>query len=89
MKETIELNSRYGEKNILKLLKKPNDEESKTYLLKTSNTYLRSGFTENKKRFIDPSGGPMIVVGEELEEAKAIVKSIDHIMGKGYSITFE
>lgn len=31
----------------------------------------------------------MIVEGERLEEADAVVKSIVHIMGKGYSVTFE
>lgn len=31
----------------------------------------------------DPSGGPMIVVGCELEEAKAVVKSIDFVEGYG------
>lgn len=40
-------------------------------------------------KFIDPSGGPMIVVGYELEEAKAVVKSIDFVEGYGYTITFE
>lgn len=29
------------------------------------------------------SGGPMIVVGCELEEAKAVVKSIDFVEGYG------
>lgn len=88
MKELIKLNSRYGENNTLKLLKKPNGEESKTYLLKTSDQMIRSGMTGGRK-FIDPSGGPMIVEGERLEEADAVVKSIVHIMGKGYSVTFE
>lgn len=40
-------------------------------------------------KFIDPSGGPMIVVGYELEEAKAVVKSIDFVKGYGHTITFE
>lgn len=31
----------------------------------------------------------MIVEGEYLEEAEAVVKSIDHVMGVGYAITFE
>ena len=40
------------------------------------------------KKFIDPSGGPMIVVGETLKEAEAVVKSIDYTIGYGYTITF-
>ena len=31
----------------------------------------------------------MIVVGYELEEAKAVVKSIDFVEGYGWTITFE
>lgn len=38
---------------------------------------------------IDPSGGPMIVEGSLLEEANAVVKSIDFIVGYGYTVTFE
>lgn len=88
MKDIIKLNSKYGESNTLKLLKKL-DGESKTYLLKSSNTYYKSGFNEHKRKYLEPSGGPVIVEGEELEEAEATVKSIDHIVGKGYCITFE
>lgn len=87
MKDTIKLNSRYEENNYLKLLKKPNGAESKTYVLKVSNPYLRTGITDGKK-FIDPSGGPMIIVGEMLKEADAVVKSIDFTTGYGYTITF-
>ena len=50
---------------------------------------MRSGLTDKKKKFIDPSGGPIIVEGEYLEEAEAVVKSIDYVMGVGYAITFE
>lgn len=50
---------------------------------------MRSGNMPNGKLFIDPAGGPMIIVGSYLEEAEAVVKSIDHVMGMGYTITFE
>lgn len=87
MKDIIKLNSRYKENNYLKILKKPDGSESKTYVLKVSTPYFRVGTIDNK-RFIDPSGGPMIVEGSRLEEANAVVKSIDFIMGYGYTITF-
>ena len=87
MKDIIELESRGYEKNHLKKLKKPDNTESKTYVLKVSNPYLRTGVIDGKK-FIDPSGGPMIVVGETLKEAEAVVKSIDYTIGYGYTITF-
>lgn len=89
MKDLIELKSRYEEHNYLRKLAKPDGSESRTYMLKTSTYTMRSGMTDKKKKFIDPSGGPMIVEGEYLEEAEAVVKSIDHVMGQGYAITFE
>lgn len=89
MKDIIELESRGYEKNYLKRLKKPDNTESKTYVLKVSNPYLRAGVIDGEKKFIDPSGGPMIVVGETLKEAEAVVKSIDYTIGYGYTITFE
>lgn len=88
MKDLIELKARGYEKNYLKKLNKPDNSESKTYVLKVSTPYMRGGEVEGKK-FIDPSGGPMIVVGAYLEEAEAVVKSIDFTVGYGYTITFE
>lgn len=89
MKDLIKLKSRGYEENYLKKLKKLDGTESKTYVLKVSTPYLRGGELEVGKKFIDPSGGPMIVVGSYLEEAEAVVKSIDFTMGYGYTITFE
>ena len=89
MKDLIKLKSRGYEKNYLKRLKRPDDSESKTYVLKVSTPYLRCGEVEGGRKFIDPSGGPMIVVGYKLEEADAVVKSIDFVKDYGYTITFE
>ena len=89
MKDLIKLKSRGHEENYLKRLKKLDGSESKTYVLKVSTPYIRGGEVEGGKKFIDPSGGPMIVVGDYLEEAEAVVKSIDFIAGYGYTITFE
>ena len=89
MKDLIKLKSRGYEKNYLKKLKRPDDSESNTYVLKTDIPTLRVGEVQGGNKFIDPSGGPMIVVGCELEEAKAVVKSIDFVEGYGYTITFE
>ena len=89
MENIIKLNSRGEEHNYLRRLAKPDGSESCTYMLKTSTYTMRSGLTDKKKKFIDPLGGPMIVEGEYLEEAEAVVKSIDHVMGQGYAITFE
>ena len=89
MKDLIKLKSRGYEKNYLKKLKRPDDSESNTYVLKTDIPTLRVGEVQGGNKFIDPSGGPMIVVGHELEEAKAVVKSIDFVEGYGWTITFE
>ena len=89
MKDLIKLKSRGYEKNYLKKLKRPDDSESNTYVLKVSTPHLRCGEVEGGKKFIDPSGGPMIIVGYKLEEADAVVKSIDFVNGYGWTITFE
>ena len=89
MKDLIKLKSRGYEKNYLKKLKRSDDSESNTYVLKTDIPTLRVGEVQGGNKFIDPSGGPMIVVGYELEEAKAVVKSIDFVEGYGWTITFE
>ena len=89
MKDLIKLKSRGYEKNYLKKLKRPDDSESNTYVLKTDIPTLRVGEVQGGNKFIDPSGGPMIVVGYKLEEANAVVKSIDFVEGYGWIITFE
>ena len=89
MEDIIKLRSRHEAENYLKKLLKPDGSESKTYVLKTDVPTRRVGEVQGGNKFIDPSGGPMIVVGYELEEAKAVVKSIDFVEGYGWTITFE
>ena len=89
MEDIIKLRSRYGTVNYLKKIPKPDGSDSKTYVLKTDIPTLRVGEVQEGNKFIDPSGGPMIVVGYELKEAKAVVKSIDFVEGYGWTITFE
>ena len=89
MEDIIKLKSRYRAKNYLKKMPKPDGTDSKTYVLKTDIPTLIVGEVQGGNKFIDPSGGPMIVVGYKLEEAKAVVKSIDFVKGYGYTITFE
>ena len=88
MEEIIKLKSRYKEKNYLKKLSKSSGLGSKTYVLKVDNSMLKVGSVEDGKRFIGPSGGPMIIEGSKLAEADAVVKSIDFSEGFGYTITF-
>ena len=89
MEDIIKLHSRGGTNNYLKKMKRLNGEESKTYVIKTDMPTIRLGYVEDKRKFIDLSGGPMIVEGSLLEEANAVVKSIDFVVGYGHIITFE
>lgn len=86
MEKIIKLHSRSGNDNYLELI------NGKTYALKTTYPYVRVGYLDNSRdsaKFVDPSGGPMIVAGDLLEEAEAKIKSIDFVKGVGYTITFE
>ena len=89
MEDIIKLKSRYGATNYLKKMPKSDGSDSKTYVLKTDVPTLRVGEVQGGNKFIDPSGGPMIIVGYKLEEADAVVKSIDFVNGYGWTITFE
>ena len=89
MEDIIKLRSRYEAINYLKKMPKPDGTDSKTYVLKTDVPTLRVGEVQGGNKFIDPSGGPIIIVGYKLEEANAVVKSIDFTEGYGWTITFE
>jgi hypothetical protein len=70
MKDVIKLQSRDGTDNRLVKV------GERRYELKTPYCY-RAGFVSENKAFIDPSGGPMMVVGEYLPEAGAYIESIE------------
>ena len=89
MEDIIKLRSRYGAVNYLKKMPKPDGVDSKTYVLKNDVPTLRVGEVQGGNKSIDPSGGPMIIVGYNPEEADAAVKSIDFVNGYGWTITFE
>ena len=80
MEDIIKLRSGYKAVNYLKKM------------LKTDVPTLRVGEVGGVchiHKFINPSEGPIIIEGQELEEAKAVVKSIDFVEGYGWTITFE
>lgn len=89
MDDIIKLRSRGGTKNYLKKMKKADGNESKTYVLKSESLYLRAGWVDEKHKFIDPSGGPMIVEGSVLPEANAEVEAIIFVQGYGHTVTFK
>lgn len=88
MEKIYKLNSRGKENNYLKLMPKSDGSESKTYLLKTEIPYLRAGFLDDKRFYVEPSGGPMLIVGDKIPEL-GVIKSIDFTYRYGYFITFE
>lgn len=88
MGKKIRLQTHDGSKNYLEEIEgRPNQ-----YKLVCAVDFLRGGSLPDGKEFIDPSGGPMIVVGNPLEcyePVKPKVKSISHEKGVGYIITLE
>lgn len=88
MVKKIRLQTHDGSKNYLEEIEgRPNQ-----YKLVCAVDFLRGGSLPDGKEFIDPSGGPMIVVGNPLEcyePVKPKVKSISHEKGIGYIITLE
>ena len=86
MEKIIKLHSRSGNDNYLELI------NGKTYALKTTYPYVRVGYIDNSRdsaKFIDPSGGPMMIEGEVLEELGKVIKRIDFVQGEGTFIELE
>lgn len=86
MSEVVNLRSRYGEKNYLKLLQSTDNTESKTYVLKTSSGYVWESKCEGKLT-INPIGGPRMTEGEKIPYTNLVIKSIYLVKGYGYTIT--
>lgn len=58
------------------------------YKLETQLSY-RCGKVSADKKFVDPSGGPMIIEGAFLDEVGKTVKRIDFVQGEGTFLEFE
>ena len=81
MSEIINLETRYHTKNYLE------QYQGNTYILRTESPYIRAGSTNDGKEFVDPSGGPMLVVGGMVDNRK--IASIGFLKDVGTLITFE
>lgn len=68
--KVIELISHDGSDNYLRLIESSEDGTNNKYLLCTEFGHLRVGHDSGQIIFIDPSGGPMITVGEYIEGSK-------------------
>ena len=63
-----------------------------TYLLQSELDYIRVGYMNSDHdiiAFVDPPGGPMMSVGNTVDEIGKDIASISHIKGKGFAITFK
>lgn len=87
MDEVIKLVSRYGDVHCLKPV---NNEGSYQLIVDINCDYMRYGATEmeDEYSFVDPPGGPCIILGEVLEPLNRKVKKIK-FDPKGPIITFE
>ena len=81
MSEIINLKTRYHTKNYLE------QYQGNTYILRTESPYIRAGSTNDGKEFVDPSGGPILIVGEKIGEET--IASIGFIKDVGTVITLE
>lgn len=81
MSEIINLKTRYHTKNYLE------QYQGNTYILRTESPYIRAGSTNDGKEFVDPSGGPILIVGEKI--GKKIITSIGFLKDIGTTITLE
>ena len=81
--DRVVLNSRYNTRS--NVLVKVSENR---YKLETQLSY-RCGKLSADKKFVDPSGGPMIIEGEFLDEVGKTVKRIDFVQGEGTFLEFE
>lgn len=81
--DRVVLNSRYNTRS--NVLVKVSENR---YKLETQLSY-RCGKVSADKKFVDPSGGPMIIEGEFLDEVGKTVKRIDFVQGEGTFLEFE
>lgn len=82
MEKKIKLNTHDGSNNYLKQI-----EDSDKYILKTQFDFMRGGHLDNGHMFIDPSGGPMLVVGDTIEGTDLKIKGIEFTKGFGWILT--
>ena len=81
--DRVALNSRYNTRS--NILVKVGENR---YKLETKLSY-RCGRVSADKKFVDPSGGPMITEGGYLHDIGKTVKRIDFVQGEGTFIEFE
>lgn len=79
--DKIVLRTHDGSNNYLEHL------DGNRYKLVTQINFIRGGQVSNGQEFIDPSGGPMLVVGDQIEGTDYIIESITFEKGVGHILT--
>ena len=88
MEDIIKLNSHDGTNNYLKKINIGPREGRQAYVLNTPYDFLRSGEIGDGRPFVDPSGGPMLVQGDILND-KYIIDRVGHFPYIGTIIILE
>ena len=87
MNNIIKLNTHDGSNNYLIGI----SETSNDYILKTACNSIRCMYLEDGRYAIDPSGGPMLIEGDQLPavSTKARITKISSVVGQGFIISLE
>ena len=80
----ITLNTHDGSRNYLQRV-----DDSDNYILKTQFDFIRGGQVADGREFIDPSGGPMLVVGDIIDGTPYKIEKISHEKGVGFILTLK
>ena len=72
MSGIIKLETHDGSSNYLE----PVRGEMYKFKLVTESHTFRQGFTNDHRMFVDPSGGPMLVVGDKIGNTGFVIKDI-------------
>lgn len=67
----------------------PQHLDGNRYKLVTPIPYMRGGQVSDGREFIDPSGGPMPVVGEKIDGTDYVIESISFEKGVGHILTLK
>ena len=73
MRKIIKLQTHDGSNNYLEQIK------GHKYKLVTELDFLRGGWIDRNRKFIDPSGGPMLIEGDKIDGTNFTIKSIDGV----------
>lgn len=80
--DRIPLRTHDGSNNYLLAL----EGRANEYRLVTRFDFIRGGQVSDGREFIDPSGGPMLVVGDKIEGTDYVIESIEFEKGIGHII---